>query len=394
MSGRYRTPRAGRSKYARASYARPSARRMVGASRAVSSRLRAARRPRIIRGSGAYSSSQGMPARSAQQVPYMHSKGNSFCIRHREYIGDIGGTVAFDVAKYRVNPQDPVSFPWLSQVAAAFEQYHFKGLAFEYVPTCGDALSSSNNALGTIIMAMNYNAADSLASSKPQLLEQMWAVSGKPSDHKLMFVECARPENPVSVLYTAADLPISYDPRLYDLGFLQVATQGMQIDGVGVGELWVTYDVELIKPQTTPETPNGCLHIGTNGIITGATDLQTLFSAANATAHTLVEPLDSVSILVNTITLPEGKFKVDILTGGAWNWTGAPALVFNTGATGINAIRNQTQPSDNVNYVSADGAITVFVSIAAGGGSLTLLPSSTGNAYADLYINELPSTFA
>jgi hypothetical protein len=389
MSGRamIRIPlRSGRSKYARAGYARPAASmRRLTAARAVTSRLRAVRRPLIIKGSGAYSMSS---MKSAQQVPYMHSTSNSFCIKHREFVGDVFGTQGFVNAKYRVNPRDPTTFPWLSTVGDAFEQYRFKGLAFEFVPTCGDALSSTNNALGTVIMAMNYNSADSPAGSKAQLLEQMWAVSGKPSEHKLMPVECARDQNPLSTLYTANSLPAGYDPRLYDLGFLQVATQGMQAAGVNVGELWVTYDVELIKPQNQG-SGQGQVHISTDGINTTATNLQQLFAAGPSIVRS--QSNCDVVFATNDIVLKAGKYQINIISTGQWNWANAPVF---TGAVGIPAMRNQTQSSDYVNYVGSDGAITVFLNVVSDGGGVTLAPTAVGASYVDIYINRLPSTFA
>jgi hypothetical protein len=44
-------------------------------------------------------------------------------------------------------------------------------------------------------------------------------------------------------------VPAGEDQKTYDLGKLNVATQGLPSAGMTCGELWVTYEVELRKPQ-------------------------------------------------------------------------------------------------------------------------------------------------
>lgn len=59
----------------------------------------------------------------------------SICISNREYVGDIFAPSAsgtFSVTPFPLNPGLEQSFPWLSQLAANYEEYEFIQLVFEF----------------------------------------------------------------------------------------------------------------------------------------------------------------------------------------------------------------------------------------------------------------------
>lgn len=384
--------------YRRVAYARPAASmRRASAARAVSSRLRAVRRPRIIKGHGAYSMDHSSDMQSVQQVPYMHGTDQCFHIKHREYIGDIQSSTGFQIwgpgsstgypndAGYRLNPQAAGTFPWLSGVAGSFEQYEFSGMAFEYVPTCGDALSSSDNALGTVIMSVNYNSADVIANNKQQMMEQMWSVSGKPSEHKLVPVECKASNNPINKLYTSGSLSTGYDPRLYDLGFLQVATQGMQQNNVTIGELWVTYDVKLYKPQTAS---NGIsvggisAHYYSNAPIT-PTNWQTAFTPNSST---IIKDYDNIGVTFsgNSLTIATaGTYLITMsVNSGAMNF-GLFSGVTYSGVTPVDTFYDQSRAVAGATNINIQIGTYTF---AAGGTITSTSPTGWVDNYYDLLI--------
>lgn len=371
--------------YRRVGYLRSAAgMRRATPARAVTSRLRVPA-GRAIYGKGAYSLSASKDSlQTSAQVPYMHGTATGFRIKHREYISDVLGTIGFNSSQLRINPQAAATFPWLSTCASAFEQYRFHGLCFEFVPTCGDALSASNNALGTVILAANYNAADVPALTKQALMEQMWSRSGKPSVPHLMPVECAKGQVPSTPLYTADVLPAGYDPRLYDMGFLQVATQGMQVAGVNIGELWVTYDIELYKPQTTPLN-NASLHIRCNAA--AAVTLADLFITNGVVAY---NNGITYGIAGNVISLPAGKWQIVISTT-SWTFTGADPAV--TGGTGLLCMRSNTRYNNLVGYGAQQDAM-VFLNITDTIGTVTIPNTASGGTYADLFIRALPANFS
>jgi hypothetical protein len=70
-----------------------------------------------------------------------------------------------------------------------------------------------------------------------------------PSETFVHPIECDPKENPFKIQYVrTGSLSASDNPLLYDLGTTWIATSGMQTDGQVLGDLWVTYEMELRKP--------------------------------------------------------------------------------------------------------------------------------------------------
>lgn len=186
---------------------------------------------------------------TGKQVPFMHSMKDGVRIRHREYIQDVTSSTTFTNTVYSINPGLTQTFPWLSGIAQNFEQYRFEGLMFEFKSTSADALNSTNTALGTVVMAAEYNTTQAAYVNKQQMENSMWATSSKPAENQCNFVECLPQNNTISNLYIRLGaIAANQDIRMYDLANMQIATVGSQA-AANVGELWVTYDVVLLKPQ-------------------------------------------------------------------------------------------------------------------------------------------------
>lgn len=170
-------------------------------------------------------------------------------IRHREFIADITGTTSFTNTSYPINPGLVASLPWGSQIAANFEQYRVRGMVFEFKTTSATAIvSGTNSAMGTVIMCTEYNSLNPGFTSKSAMENHEFCTSSIPSNSFLHPVECARHSTTIENLYIRTGaVPSGADQRMYDLGVFQIATVGMQGSNT-IGELWVTYEIELIKP--------------------------------------------------------------------------------------------------------------------------------------------------
>lgn len=189
------------------------------------------------------------------QVPTIANprKEGATQVRHREYIGQVMSSQDFKVQyALPINAAQPQTFPWLSQIAQNYTQYEVNGALFEFVSTSGDA-TGSNTALGTVVMATNYDSVLPAFNNKQQMLNQEFSTDAKPSINCIHPIECASNQTTIPLLYTRTGaVPANTDQRLYDLGVFYLATQGNQLDGEGnpisLGELWITYDVLLYKP--------------------------------------------------------------------------------------------------------------------------------------------------
>lgn len=188
--------------------------------------------------------------KGSDSIPSMHAEGQSVVIRHKEFLGEIRGKIAFTVGySFPINPGSPDTFPWLSQVASRFQEYKIKGMVFHYVPSSGTAVSSTNAALGTVMMQTSYRANDTPPSSKIEVLNEFWSSESVPSEPFCHPIECDPKENPFNIQYIRNTDVIDGDNVLmYDLGQTHVCVSGQQIDDGVLGDLWVSYEIELKKP--------------------------------------------------------------------------------------------------------------------------------------------------
>lgn len=182
-----------------------------------------------------------------------NAKEGRFIIRHREFLQDIyspfGDGDVFNVQSYKINPGLPDTFPWLSTVAQNFEQYALRGMIFEF-KSCSSDYNGGVGQLGTVIMATEYDSTRPSFSSKQQMENHQYSSSCKPSYSMLHPIECSRSSAPLTELYVrTGSVPEGNDARLYDFGEFQIATQGIPTAHANLGELWVTYEIELLKPR-------------------------------------------------------------------------------------------------------------------------------------------------
>lgn len=179
-------------------------------------------------------------------IPAMHKNDQTVTIRHKEYLGTISGSTSFTVQKELVvNPGLNNTFPWLSGIAQQFEQYHVKGMVYHYVPTSG-TFSGTSAALGAVMFQTTYRATDQAPVSKVEMLNEYWSTETVASQQCVHAIECDPKENPFNIHYVRT-VAAPGEPLMYDLARTFVATQGMDSTNV-VGDLWVTYEIELKKP--------------------------------------------------------------------------------------------------------------------------------------------------
>lgn len=218
--------------------------------------------------SGAYSSSaSGLGAYNISNIHHntlikpdipqmrnsIYAEGGTI-IRHREYLGPITTSPtagAFKIQTYPLNPAQSSTFPWLSTIAQNYEEYRPNGMLFEFRSTASDAIASSSNlALGQVMLCTQYDPTDPDFNNDIELLNYTWAQSGKVSDNIMHFVECDPGQSPLSHLYCRSGAVGSdTDLRFSDFGKFSIATSGLQGTNVQVGQLWVSYEFICYKPK-------------------------------------------------------------------------------------------------------------------------------------------------
>lgn len=209
-------------------------------------------------------------------IPAFGVRGHAVTVKHCEYVTDIvvpAVPADFSLTSYRINPGNSAMFPWLASVATNFQQFRIVGMVIEFRSLSGDV--SAGGALGSVSLATDYNALAPDFVDKLHMENSEYAVSTKPSQSQFHTIECARNATANELLYVrnnTSSSTVSQDPRLYDLGIFQLATKGLPGSaGEVLGELWVSYDVELLKPLVVDETYNSGRIRAVTGVTTALT---------------------------------------------------------------------------------------------------------------------------
>ena len=210
-------------------------------------------------------------------VPQFSSSNDetgALTISHREYVTDIlAFSNGFQNNTFALNPGLPASFPWLSQIASSYEEYEFSGLIFSFVST-SQAANTSNNSLGTVVLATNYNPASAPFSNKINMMEFDASQSARQDENQAHGVECDPTKNAGTTInyVRTGSVPTGQDIKTFDLGLFQIALNAISGSGangttypVQVGELWVSYKVVLRKPMLVPPliVDSGTAYTGT-----------------------------------------------------------------------------------------------------------------------------------
>lgn len=189
----------------------------------------------------------------ANSVPSFEPSDHGTRIRHREFIGNVFAPPnpnVYSVKSYNIMASNPELFPWVSEIALRYQRYKVHGMVFYYVST-----STDYNNSGTVAICTNYNVNEREFGSMQTLQNSMFAVSTKPSLSMAAPIECEPKSMPSDGYFVRhqealADGVVS-DLRLSTLGKLNVATEGLTLpEGTILGQLWVTYDLELLHPYS------------------------------------------------------------------------------------------------------------------------------------------------
>lgn len=283
-------------------------------------------------GSGDYSvSSNSLTQRVAAggTIPAMHKEGQTVIVRHKEFISEVLSNTTFKVQQqFNINPGLSLTFPWLAGIAAQFSEYRIRGMVYHYVPTSGDAINGTNPAIGSVMLQTSYRASESAPTSKIELLNEYWSSEAKPSEPFCHPIECDPKENPFNVQYIrTGSVPAGDSVLMYDLGKTTLAVSGMPATNNVVGDLWVTYEIELRKPILSDLN-------GTDVLTLSSYATSYVSAAVPFGTNMIISAGTSFAILpifgTNTITFPAGSvgaYQVVVMHSGATSAAyGSPSI--------------------------------------------------------------------
>ena len=196
---------------------------------------------------GAYQLSEGMSSSAIQVGSFQQGDVETIRIRSREYLGAVTGSAAFRLRSLSLNPGALQTFPMLSRLAMHYEMYRMNGCVFWFHSTSGESTNSADTAIGEVMMANQPDSSGPIPGTKSQMVRLNGAKQAKPSVDQLHGIECAG--NGVKFIRHGDLQEANQDPSRFDEGQFHLAVEGCNPLTTRIGELWVTYDVDLIRAR-------------------------------------------------------------------------------------------------------------------------------------------------
>lgn len=182
------------------------------------------------------------------------SDDDAITVANTEYLSDVYGPASLSFANqtYALNPAIEKTFPWLSQIAANYQEFEFVQLLFQFKPITS-IFAPSNGQVGTIAIATQYNPTDAPFTSERDFEDVAHSVSAKITDELVAGVECDPRKNAGSErkFTRVGPPPPGADLNSYDQGTLNVAVGGIPAAYANqrLGKLYVSYTVVLRKKK-------------------------------------------------------------------------------------------------------------------------------------------------
>lgn len=297
--------------------------------------------------------------------PSIKNDGRRCVVVHREMLSEVLGSVGFQVQhNLALNPGLPLSFPWLSKMAANWEQYVFRRLSFHYIARC------STLTAGAVMMAPDYDVNDRAPLDKKQLLAYQNASENSSWTKQSCFLSRSS-MFPFGGRKYIRDTLVAKSQNTYDAGRFLLCVQG-QADNSAIGDLWVEYEVEFSVPQIDIGPPSANFaayhHSSSQSITIGSSNVPINFEQTNVNSYGIIRESN------NSFILPKGNFwiVVSVYLDGAGGYDMSSTLqLFYHGTLHANtrvSLRTQMDdyghehPLTTQTYVESNGT-TLFQSV-------------------------------
>lgn len=235
------------------------------------------------------------------------------------------------------NPGQAMTFPWLYTIAKNYEKYRFLALKFIYKPEVTEFSVTGSNT-GKVILSADYDASDAPPSSKQQQEDTDPHTDGMPYQSILLSLDPSEMHRNSDAKYVRpAGLPGSADIKTYDCANFTISVQGQSGNVQTLGELHVSYIVEL----SVPVLENNVIQAPLNYSVTWYQNMN-LQAASNSIQlqllldDTIVNGLSAVNT-AGAIVLTPGNYMIDYTVRGTTtlgsNLTELDADLFYNGTT-------------------------------------------------------------
>lgn len=143
------------------------------------------------------------------------------------YVAELAGSVAFATTKYPINPGLSSTFTaWLANQAINWEKYDFSQLQLYFKSAVSEY--ATNGQQGRVILNADYDASDPAPASKVQAENSAPSINGKPCENLTLSLSPKEMKSSFGMHYVRSGaIPPGADIKAYDVGFVNVSTQGV-----------------------------------------------------------------------------------------------------------------------------------------------------------------------
>jgi len=266
---------------------------------------------------------------------------------------------------YAVNPAVPAVFPWLAPLAARYETYKFRSLAFHYRPQVSSASA------GTVTLAFDFDALDDPPATLFESMSYHDKSSGSVWCPNSLQLDLSQGDKAPSK-YTRVGLPsgTNYDLKTFDLGNLQVCVSG--VSAATVGLLEVVYTVDLFTPQI--QSPIGGTLTGSAGMdathmfgttVTADSNANLPYVVTSSAVITFKQFFEGLLTLSLTGTSLSGGVAPGISADGSASTLWGVTLAAGTSYGGVFRVR--AQPGTTMTPTTTGNITAAVWSVASGG---------------------------
>lgn len=204
-------------------------------------------------------------------IPGMHTAADGTNrLSFKEYLGTVNMTSALNVNTYPIDISSPLTFPWISRIAANYSQWQMMGCMFVIKSLSSDTAIAPTQGMGSISASVRYDVESQPPVSTSEVLNSLFSTSGKPSDNQVVPIECSRKQTFLPILKVTPAGLTPLDPQMYSMGFLDIVTEGAANDYPEAAQVWVVYDFELLKPVLDRRTGGPQFFVDLLGTTSGA----------------------------------------------------------------------------------------------------------------------------
>lgn len=277
----------------------------------------------------------------------MHADNGTLRVRHTEFVSEIFSATAFTTEEYGINPGLSITFPWLANLAQSYETYALHGMVVVYKPLSAMAVGSTNVALGSVVIATQYDADADPFESRREMESYMYTTASVPFEHQMHPVECAPRYQVMEEQYIRYGA-VPQDLRWTDVGRLTVGVEGCQTNGDVLGELWVSYDVEFQKPRMEPSGLSTASYVKFSSGAYDNTDILSLQPQ---------DPVGNLAITVSATGAGYDTISLDPLLDSGYYlilgcWQGSVTASITTSVAYTNMVAVTSFDQDSISYIN------------------------------------------